>query len=178
MEFHLVPQNTALLIIDMQTRFVHGTPNGLLILNRINHLASMCRAAGILIVHTKHIFRQEKMNVLGANELHKDLLVETSDIIIEKYRLDAFHETELESILRLHEIDTVAICGLRTNECCMMSAYQAAIHDFRVLFLSDGTAAKERLYGISAAEHHRAACATIGSLFGTVLTINELIDQI
>ena len=47
-DFAVVPQRTALVNVDMQNCFVHGSPvsapDGLIVLDRINRVAAACRA--------------------------------------------------------------------------------------------------------------------------------------
>jgi hypothetical protein len=51
------------------------------------------------------------------------------------------------------------------------------VRDFRVLFLSDGTATFD-IGDVSAAELQRATCATLGMVFAQVLTVDEMIRKI
>ena len=70
-DFAVVPQRTALVNVDMQNCFVHGSPlsapGGLNVLDRINRVAAACRAAGILVIHASHVLRPDGSNtgVLG-----------------------------------------------------------------------------------------------------------------
>jgi nicotinamidase-related amidase len=172
-DFSLVPARTALINVDMQNCFVEGSPisapNGLAVLNRINELAAACRAAGILVIHTSHVLRPDRSNtgILGETApparagildkgsesaaLHKRLVIDSRDILLDKPRFGAFHGTDLESILRTRGIDTIIVSGIATNVCCETTAREAMVRDFRVFFLSDGTATRE-IGDISAAE--------------------------
>jgi hypothetical protein len=64
--FALDPEHTALINVDLQNCFVDGyplsAPDGLVVLDRVNHLAAACRAAGILVVHTSHVLRPDGSN--------------------------------------------------------------------------------------------------------------------
>jgi biuret amidohydrolase len=198
-DFAVVPARTALVNVDMQNCFVHGSPvsapDGLEVLQRINRVAAACRAAGILVIHASHVLRPDGSNTgvlreivpiinqgiihKGAESaaLHKGLVVDSRDILLEKPRFGAFHGTDLELILRSRGIDTVVITGIATNVCCETTAREAMVRDFRVLFLSNGTTT----FGIgdvSAAELQRATCATLGLLFAQVLTVDEVIKKI
>ncbi len=109
--------------------------------------------------------------------LHKGLVVAPGDILLDKPRFGAFHGTDLELILRSRGIDTLIITGIATNVCCETTAREAAVRDFRVFFLSDGTAT----FGIgelSPAELQRVTCATLGLLFAQVLTADEMLRKI
>jgi nicotinamidase-related amidase len=198
-DFAVVPSRTALINVDMQNCFVQGSPisapEGLEVQDRVNRLAAACRTAGIVVVHTSHVLRPDGSNigVLGelapivkegivtkgsdSAALHKGLHVDPRDILLDKPRFGAFHATDLELILRSHGIDTVIISGIATNVCCETTAREATVRDFRVFFLSDGTAT----FGIgdvSAAEMQKATCATLGFVFAQVLTVDEMIRKI
>lgn len=195
-EIELQPARTALLNVDMQCCFVENSPlaspEGLAVLGRINALAAACRAAGTLIVHTRGWMRADGSN-LGimselvppfivalytegseTAELHEGLDVSPSDIILNKPRYGAFHGTDLELILRSRGIDTVIISGIATNICCETTAREAAQRDFRVVFLSDGTATKD-MGGVSAAHLQSATCASLGMVFAKITTTEQVI---
>jgi ureidoacrylate peracid hydrolase len=197
--FAIVPERTALVNVDMQNCFVHGSPisapDGLIVLGRINRLAATCRAAGILVIHTSHVLRSDGSNMGVLSEiapivkqgminkgsesaaLHKGLDVDPRDILLEKPRFGAFHGTDLELILRSRGIDTIIVTGIATNVCCETTAREATVRDFRVFFLSDGTATFD-IGDVSAAELQRATCATLALVFAQVLTVDEMIRKI
>ena len=198
-DFAVVPQRTALLNVDMQNCFVEGSPiaapDGLVVLERVNRLAAACRKAGILVIHASIVMRPDRSNLgilaefsppvkdgildKGSESaaLHKGLVIDPRDILLDKPRFGAFHGTDLELILRKRGIDTIIISGVATNVCCETSAREAAVRDFRVFFLSDGTATAA-MGDASAAELQKATCATLGFLFAQVLTVNEMIRKI
>src|SRR6516165_210766 len=198
-DFPVVPERTALINVDMQDCFVHGSPfsapDGLAVLDRINRVAAACRAAGIVVIHTKHVLRPDGSNIGVLGEiapvvkegiikkgsksalLHKGLIVDPQDILLEKPRFGAFHGTDLELILRSRGIDTIIVTGIATNVCCETTAREATVRDFRVFFLSDGTATAE-MGGASSAELQKATLATLGSWFAQVLTVDELMKKI
>ena len=198
-DFAVVPERTALINVDMQNCFVEGSPisapDGRAVLERINRLAAACRRAGILVIHASSVFRPDGSNlgVLGeisppmitgllnrgaeSAALHKEIVVDTRDILLDKPRFGAFHGTDLELILRSRSIDSVIISGIATNVCCETTAREAMVRDFRVFFLSDGTATMP-IGNVSAAELQKATCATLGFVFGQVLTVDEMIEKI
>ena len=67
MDFAVVPERMALINVDLQNCFVQGypssAPDGLALLERINGLAAVCRAAGILVIHTRHVLRPDGSNL-------------------------------------------------------------------------------------------------------------------
>jgi nicotinamidase-related amidase len=198
-DFAVVPQRTALLNIDLQNCFVENSPiaapDGPVVLDRVNRLADACRAAGILVIHASIVTRPDGSNLGVLAEfspparegilhkgrhsaaLHSGLKIDPRDILIDKPRFGAFYGTDLELILRNRGIDTLIISGVATNVCCETTAREAAVRDFKVFFLSDGTATAD-MNGVSAAELQRVTCATLGFLFAQVLTVDEMIAKI
>jgi biuret amidohydrolase len=198
-DFDLSPKRCALVNVDMQTCFVEGTPlaspDGTAVLERINRLSDVCRKAGMLIVHTRGWMRPDGSNLgvmreivppflidlytEGADtaELHPSLLVGEDDVIVNKPRYGGFHGTDLEMVLRSRGVDTVIITGIATNICCETTAREAAERDFRVVFLSDGTATKD-MNDVPAADLQRATCASLGMVFAQIATVDETIERI
>ena len=198
-DFALAPERTALLNIDMQNLFVEGfqtsAPDGLATLARINQLAAVCRGAGVLVIHVSHVLRPDGSNMgtlatlhpkvrAGllrkggtATALHRALDRDPRDLLLEKPRYGAFHGTDLELILRGRGIDTVIIAGIATNICCDTTAREAAVRDFRVLFLRDGTATSGAV-DLAADVVQASTLATIDDAFGQVLSVDEAIRKI
>jgi len=194
----IVPSRTALVNVDMQNCFVENSPvaapGGVEVLERINRLASQCRKAGILVIHACHVLRPDGSNAGILLEIppvregminrgstsaafHKDLVIDERDIILEKPRFGAFHGTDLELLLRSRGIDTIIVTGISTSVCCETTAREAAVRDFHVLFVDDATAT----FGIgdlSPEAVQKATCATIGFIFGKVVTVDELMRAI
>lgn len=198
-DFPLVADQTALINVDMQRCFVEtsplASPDGLALVGRVNRLASACRDAGVLVVHTRVWMSRDRSNVgvMGelvppfiidlytegqeSAELHDGLDVRPEDVILNKPRYGGFHGTDLEATLRSRGVDTVIISGIATNICCETTAREAAQHDFRVFFLSDGTVTKE-MNGVSAEDLQRATCASLGMVFAQITTIDDVLEKL
>jgi nicotinamidase-related amidase len=195
MNFPVVPARMALINCTWQNRFVEDPKhNRLALLERINHFAAICRAAGVLVIHTRHVVRVDGSNtgVLGeiyppindvlnrdatGAALHPRLTVGAHDIILEIPRYGAFHGTDLELILRPWGIDSIIVTGIASNVGPETTVREAVARDFRVFLLSDGTSA-QALGGLTAEEAHRASLATLGALFAQVLPMDEMIEKI
>lgn len=198
-DFPIEPSRTAVINVDMQRCFVENSPlaspEGLQLAERINRLTAPCREAGILVVHTRGIVQADGSNLgiipelvppfitsfytAGAEtaEMHDAVVVGPTDLIVDKPRYGAFTGTDLERTLRARGIDTVIISGIATNICCETTAREASQLDFRVVFLSDGTATQE-MNGVSAADLQRATCASLGMVFAQITTIDEVLAKI
>ena len=199
MPFPVIPKKMALLNVDLQNCFVENSPVaapcGRDVLAKANQLTAACRDAGVMIIHTAHVTRPDGSNlgIMGeiippvidgvimqgseSAKLHPELDVQDGDIVLEKPRFGAFHNTDLENILRSNGIDTVAVTGICTNICCETTAREANVRDFRVFFLSDATGTFP-LGDVSAEQIQASVCATMGMAFAEVVSTDELISRL
>jgi nicotinamidase-related amidase len=154
---------------------LHGAVSAVMdktgMLGKTKALVEAARAAGVTIMHapitfapgygelTRHPYGILK-GVVDGNAFVKgtwgaaivdDLAPAESDIVIEGKRgLDTFASTNLDFILRSKGIETVIIGGFLTN-CCVESTMRSAYENgYRVITLTDCTAAT------SAEEHDNA----------------------
>lgn len=187
----------ALLVIDMQKDFVdegaimevamarHRIPTMRRVIDR-------CREAGVPVIYTRHVLSdrfevspletayQPKLKVTGMREgsagieIVPELAPQPNDTVISKHRYDAFHNTQLETLLRnirgSGQVDTVIIIGTVTNICCESTARSAFMRDYKVAFVSDANG------GLDDASHN-ATLEIISRVFGRVMTAGELIEQ-
>jgi len=194
------PRTMALINIDMQNIFVEGypisAPNGLQLLNRINHLTNVCRKHGVLVIHVAHKLRADdsNMGVLAdvvptirserllsdgekSADLHEKLDIQRTDVILTKPRIDAFVGTDLELILRKNRIENVMVSGVSTSVCCDTTARHGALLDFNVIMLRDGTGTGG-LAGFTADQVQQFTCDHFASNFGWVATVGEMMSRI
>ncbi|MFE0631955.1 isochorismatase family protein [Streptomyces sp. NPDC058864] len=202
--FPVDPARTALLLIDLQRAFVEESPvaarGGRAVVERLGRLARICRDHRITVIHTAHVVRADGSNTGVMRDilppvadglinednplarLHPLTEVHPEDILIRKPRFGAFHGTDLELILRAARIDTLLIGGVATHACCDTTAREACARDFKVLFLSDGTACfpLPDTGGdmIDADELQRVVLAVMAFGFGEVLSVDSAIDRI
>ncbi len=188
----------------MQNAFVEGSPvsapEGPQVLERLNHLAGVCHEVGIQVIYTAHVVRPDHSNigVLGkvvppvqeglidegsaSASLHAGVQVREGDIVLKKPRYHAFHGTDLELILRQKGIDTLIIGGIATNVCAETTAREAMVRDFKVLFLSDGTATfglPDLGFGpVTAQEVQRVTCSVLSFFFGQVLSVDQVLQKL
>ena len=195
MDLSLDPRRTALVNVDMQRCFVDGSPlaspEGPELVARVNELARACREAGAMVVHTRGWLRPDGSNLGRVPDLvppfitdlytadaatahfPEELVVAPGDVVLDKPRYGAFHGTDLDLVLRTAAVDTVLISGIATNICCDTTAREASQRDYRVVFLSDGTATKE-MAGVPAAELQRATLASLAMVFARIATVDEV----
>ena len=197
--YDLIPARTALINVDMQTAFVEGTllsaPDGPRLIEPINKLAAACRAAGMMVVHTLHVVRDDGSNLgsmgklIGAErtdlikestetaKLHPGIEVGANDILLYKPRYGAFTGTDLDLILRSNGIDSIIVTGICTNVCCETTAREAGMRDYQVFFTSDGTETFP-IGDFTVPQIKQATLTTLGLLFAQIVTVEETIAMI
>lgn len=157
-------------------------------LDKTAALVEKARAAGVTIMHapitfapgygelSKHPYGILK-GVVDGNAFVKgtwgaaivdDLAPAESDILIEGKRgLDTFASTNLDFILRSKGIDTIILGGFLTN-CCVESTMRSGYENgFRVITLTDCTAATSQ-------EEHDNALKYDYPMFSTPVTSEEI----
>lgn len=168
------------------------------IVSAINRLAAGLRAAGGTVVWCTHanvgvgnnsdwrnffdhfvsddvrLRTIESLSPGGSGQaIWHELDVRDGDLKLFKNRYSALvpGSSQLERMLRSLDIDTLLICGTKTNICCESTARDAMMMDFKVVMVSDGTAA------LSEAEH-QAALENIIQQFGDVMTADEILERL
>lgn len=174
----------ALIVIDVQNEYFEGgalpisyPPNSFL---RIKEAIVEAQKAGVFTVFVQHTSLKENAGafVRGSHlwEFHDEIKTIKPDLYIEKNHASAFVGTDLNYRLRTLGIDTVAIVGYMTQNCCDASARDASQLGFNVEFLSDanGTLAFKNDAGeVSAEELHRSFLVAQAFGFSRVLSLNE-----
>ena len=190
MDWNVVPERTTLINVDLQNCFVDSLDDPHPLLDRINRLSAACRAAGVLVIHTRHVVRPDGSNLgvlreverirdgllndgAPSAELHKNLTVDPIDLRLDKPRFGAFYGTDLELTLRTRGIDTVIISGISTVVCCDTTAREAHARDFRVFFLRDGSA-----IGPLQSTVPTLTLDVLDGLFAQVLSVDEMLAKI
>ena len=99
-----------------------------------------------------------------------ELKTAPSDLWVHKRRYSAFlpESSDLAKILRESGIENVVIVGTLTNVCCMTSAVDAMMMNFRTIMVSDANAARIE-------EHHLATLNNVFETFGDVRTTDEVL---
>jgi ureidoacrylate peracid hydrolase len=192
---------TALIIVDMQNYFcAQGFPAEVPlsreIVPNLNRVAGAVRAAGGVVVWVQttavgavEYWRNFQTRMLTPDLQHKRLayLDETSegfelfpglevlpdDLRVKKIKYSAFipGSSNIDAQLKSLRIDTVLITGTATNVCCESTARDAMMLDYKVMMLSDCTAALTR-------EEHASSLDTFMMFFGDVLTADETIARL
>lgn len=162
-------RRTALVIQDMQNDVIgeggafasSGAPAHAMKQNVVANVAALAEAmrrTGARVIHVHHIAEPgaagTKLNAplfqgirdgnamvrgsWGAEPVH-GLEPAAGDIVVEKMRMNAFHDTRLDSLLRGFGIDTVVVTGAWTNFSVEHTARHGADAGYRMVVATDGT---------------------------------------
>lgn len=163
--------------------------------DRLPEVLEAARSAGVLVVFIRNVYSTERnvylsdvwleqmlrkrgdsytvRQVCGAGswqgDFYRGVAPQPGDPVVTKHRYGAFHNTHLETILRVHGTRTVVLTGVATNACVETTAREAFVRDYYVVFTADGTACY-------ADDAHDATLRTIDKYFGVVVKLEEVID--
>ena len=158
----LVPEDSALLVIDMQGLFLEHhshsfIPDAERILGNVQGLLGAYRARKLPIVFTRHALGpSEDAGAMGrwwadvtrdgdkAGEIDPRLGVRKGEKVFRKTRYSAFVGTGLDRHLKSKSVSSLVITGVMTHLCCESTARDAFMRDYDVFLVVDGTASKTR----------------------------------
>ena len=198
---YIPAKKSALVVVDMQNYFVAPghlgeTPAAREIVGNINRLAAQMRAAGGTVIwvqtssaralerwsrHHEHMLGEERSakRIAGLAEgsegfkLYPSLEARPGDVRVKKTTYSALirDSSTLEEEIRRRGIESLLIAGTTTNVCCESTARDAMLLDYRVIVLSDGTAA-------ATLEEHAASLNTLALFFADVMTVDEAAERL
>ena len=194
----LVPGRTALVVIDPQNDFLH--PDGWYAASGIDiahmrrtieptaALVAAARSRNIPVIWTRHGFRDERdagvflrlrpflkegglRQGTWGYEVIDDVGPRGDDWFVEKNRLSAFYNTNLELILRSLNAETVLFAGVLTNQCVAASSKDANFRDFKPIVVSDCT-------GTTLPHLHEPALEMVRVGWGEVRGLSDMLEEI
>jgi len=169
MAIELNASTSALIIQDLQNDVIieggafadSGAPSHATSQNVVANAAAMAtaaRAAGMAVIHVHYIVEPGapglKLNaplfqgVKEANALVRGtwgaaaadgVAPQEGDLVVEKMRMNGFHGTNLETILKGLGVDTIVISGAWTNFSVEHTARHGADAGYRAIVVTDGT---------------------------------------
>ncbi|MBN2051153.1 MAG: cysteine hydrolase [Spirochaetales bacterium] len=132
------PDNTALLIIDIQNSYLPVSGQKAFVAN-VKELITRAREAGVPVIYIAHTTQYITRNTQGW-EFHRNLKPLETDIIVEKRHPSAFIETDLEKILKDLHVSNLVLTGLASSACYGATARDAAEKGFMTIVVSDAHA--------------------------------------
>ena len=137
----------ALLIHDMQGYFCAAfAPDAAPLapaVENIARLAALCRRRGLPVFYTAQTGNQDRRDRglqadlwgpgMTARPEHEDILPalapQQGDLRLVKHRYSAFINTDLNTVLKARNIQSVLVCGVATNVCVETTARDAYMFD-------------------------------------------------
>ncbi|MDP6782522.1 MAG: cysteine hydrolase [Dehalococcoidia bacterium] len=104
-------------------------------------------------------------------EIHSEVAPQPGEVVVTKRRVGAFSTTDLSTLLRARDIDTVVLMGIVTSGCVLSTVRWAADADYGVVVLSDGCGDRDD-------EVHRLLMEKVFPRQATVVTAQEFIDAL
>jgi ureidoacrylate peracid hydrolase len=158
---------------------------------RLPDMLARARKAGALVVFVRNIYSTEHNHYLSdvwldhaahkrggtrtpfcaadswGADFYENVRPQPGDALVTKHRYSAFHNTDLETILRANGIRTIVLTGAVTNVCIETTAREGYVRDYYVVLAEDGSAAYSP-------EDQAATIRNVGRYFGSVAPISVL----
>lgn len=105
--------------------------------SRVSQLIKKARAKDFKIIFIKHNEKKGDSFKLNSDstDFIKGLDLQSTDIIINKYKISPFYQTNLES--ELEGMEEVFICGILTNLCVRSTVSDLYDRDFKITVIED-----------------------------------------
>jgi nicotinamidase-related amidase len=139
--------NRALLVIDVQESFRHQplwqAISDPAIAEHVSRLVDATRADGDLVIwvlHTEPGSDSVFDPASGWVRFINPLTPQTGEPVLTKTSINAFTTTNLQQLLVSRGLRELAICGIRTEQCCETTARLASDLGYQVTFVVDATA--------------------------------------
>lgn len=152
-------QNTALLVMDMQTAILQMLPDSTALVANVNKAIAAARAKNIPVIYVVVGFRQGMPEVSANNKgfsaskqrmatgnMEQWMQIDPSvaplenDITVVKRRVSAFTGSDLAVVLSALEARHLVLTGIATSGVVLSTLREAADKDFAVTVLEDGCA--------------------------------------
>jgi ureidoacrylate peracid hydrolase len=102
-------------------------------------------------------------------EFYEGIAPRSTERVVIKHRYSAFINTDLNTVLKARNIQSVLVCGVATNVCVETTARDAYIYDYYVTMIDDCSAAYE-------AKLHLGTLENMRRHFGLVASSSEIIE--
>jgi nicotinamidase-related amidase len=197
-------RRTAIIVVDMQAVFCNPDgavyiPDAIKVVDPILRILDAGRKASIPVIYLRHVVRGDGSDtgrmrdlypgvdaILDRNlpsvEIIEPLKPLPGDIVVDKLFFSGFHNTDLDTILRARDVDTIVICGTVTNVCCESTVRDAVHREYKVIVVSDACAAQpypDMGWGaLTSEEVQRVTLTVMAHEFGEVTHTQDLIERL
>jgi nicotinamidase-related amidase len=178
-------QNTALLVMDMQSAIVAMLPDAAPVKEKVAQAIAKARGKNIPVIYVVVGFRKgapeistnnkgfavskERFASVSSDEflkIHPDVAPLENEVVVIKRRVSAFTGSDLEVILRAQGIQHVILAGVATSGVVLSTTREAADKDCLITILSDGCADADE-------EVHRVLTTKVFPRQADVITVDE-----
>jgi len=184
--------HTAVLVMDYQKDIVGMVPEKARspLLDRASEAVKAARQAGLSIIYVVVRFREGYPEISQRNsrfaslkesgrfregdpgaEVHPRLAPQPGDVVVIKRRVGAFSTTDLETVLRAHNINTLVMFGIATSGVVLSTVRWAADMDYQLVVVSDASADMD-------SEVHRVLMQKVFPTQATVVTTESLVKAL
>jgi nicotinamidase-related amidase len=159
-----MPQNTALLVMDMQNGIVNGLENKDSIIEANQRAIEKARQQDIPVIFVRVAFSQGLLEIAPNNkmfgpmrekqapmekdseatQIHPELNRQEQEPIVTKHRVSAFTGSNLEVLLRGLEVRHIVLTGVATSGVVLSTSVEAADKDFDITILEDAVGDREQ----------------------------------
>ena len=184
-------QDTALLIIDFQNDYfstfkeakfpLHGTEEAAL--NTAKILQTF-RAKKLPIIHVQHENLSDSAAFFQANtqgvKIHKSVEPLENEPIVVKRHINAFKQTQLQSLLESLQIKRLIIAGAMSHMCIDAAVRAASDLEFECCVVDNGCATKDLEFNgtiIKAEQVHKAFMSALQFAYAKIVSTNEVLQQ-
>ncbi|KJB87707.1 isochorismatase [Paenibacillus sp. E194] len=133
------------LVIDMQAIHLQDVEEK--VVNRaceyINYVAGMIRSHDHVVIHIQDIEVITEAN----SEVYRtipEIEIQDQDIILTKENPNAFWDTELEQILKNHDIEFIVLAGYAAEYCVLFTYNGARERGFNAVILQNGIVSRHQ----------------------------------
>ncbi|MEN6321672.1 MAG: cysteine hydrolase family protein [Syntrophaceae bacterium] len=177
-----------LILIDIQNDYFTGGNMELVGMERAAHNAALvlqkCREEHLTIIHIQHIsirpgstfFLPDTQGV----EIHASVAPQSGEIVIQKYFPNSYRETELLSILKKSDVDSIIICGAMSHMCVDATTRAAFDFGFKCTVIEDACATRNLAFKgvtLEAGIVHAAFMAALSFPYAKVVSAHEFIRR-
>jgi ureidoacrylate peracid hydrolase len=191
------PKYAALVVVDVQNDFVsregsagrrgEDVSAALSMIPNLTGLIDRARKVGLTVIYIKTthsewtdtpswIYRSSQKSGLNTcregtwgAEFYQGIEPLASERVVIKHRYSAFINTDLNTVLKARNIQSVLVCGVATNVCVETTARDAYMYDYYVTMIEDCSAAYE-------AKLHMGTLDNMRRHFGMVASSGEIIE--
>jgi len=179
--------NTALLVMDMQTVMLGWLPGSDTVISNVAQAIAGARSNNIPVIYVILGFRPGAPEISASNKgfmegkqlfdnvtmaeftaIHPNLAPLDNECVVVKRRVSAFSGSDLEVVLRALNIQHLVLTGIATSGVVLSTLREAADKDYRITVLSNGCADRDE-------EVHMLLNTKVFPRQADVLTVEEWI---